>query len=204
MAPSAFLLGDPERLAFAGHLRLRHDGQRARLAVAGRVGVGEVEDTDARLRAAWAAASTLRAALRHGLQQAAPDADRHVLLRTLWESLLVAPAAAHGPTGGAETTLLAVVTDDEGVGVAAIGLCRAWALRAAGPEPLVEPGHPLLCAPGLPERTPGVLTLDAPDGVQAVLGAPSHLAPTLGPADGDGGLSDLPGAALARRFGIRP
>jgi hypothetical protein len=188
MAPSALLLGDPERLPFAGHLRLCCVGEEAGLAVAARLGVSGPED--AALVPAFQAARALEAWLERALMGA--GAGRHALLRALWLAVAEAPADSLGPREGADLCLLALAWDAQGQGVAGVGLAAVWGRSAVGVAPLVAPGHPLLAPPGRPAGLPGVLDLDAGT-LLSVVGAPCHLPPTL-PA-----LTELD-----RRCGVRP
>lgn len=188
MAPSALLLGDPERLPFAGHLRLACLREDAGIAVAARLGVGGGEE-DA-LVPAFRAARALELRLQRATSGA--GAGRHALLHALWQALAEAPAAELGPTEGADLCLLALAWDTQGQGVAGVGLSAVWGRSAAGIAPLVAPGHPLLAPPGRPAGLPGVLDLEAGT-LLAVVGAPSHLPSTL-PAL----------AELDRRCGVRP
>ncbi|MCK6503830.1 hypothetical protein L6R53_10590 [Myxococcota bacterium] len=174
MAPSALLLGDPERLPFAGHLRLVGLRQDAGIAVAARLGVGGLDD--AALVPAFRAARALEARLERATAGAEPG--RHALLHALWQALAEAPAAELGPSAGGDLCLLALAWDAQGQGVAGVGLGAVWGRSAAGVAPLVAPGHPLLAPPGRPASLPGVLDLDAGT-LLSVIGAPSHLPAAL-------------------------
>lgn len=166
MSRPALLLGDPGRAPFAGHARARVVGPRATMTAAGRVAAG------AGLVVAYGAAR----ALEEVLHRAAGPGDRNAMLRRAWEALEALPAAALGPEGGADLSLLLVAEDAEGIGVAAVGLAALWGELGGQLLPLVEGKHPLLCPPGRPSRTPGVLTLDlAPE---RLVGCPASLDPT--------------------------
>lgn len=186
-APAALLLGDPERLPFVGHLRLVCARDGAGLALSARLGVSSADD--AALVPAFLAARQVEVRLAGALASA--PAERHAMLRALWQALAEAPAAQLGPAGGADLCLLALAWDGEGQGVAGVGLGAVWGRSVAGLAPLVAPGHPLLAPPGRPTALPGVLDLD-PGTLEVVLGAPSHL-PAVLPA----------AAELDRRCGVR-
>jgi len=108
------------------------------------------------------------------------------------------PGADLGPAEGGDLSLLVVAADPDGIGVAGVGLAAALGRGPTGVAPLVAPGHPLLEPPGRPSAVPGVLTLDGAR-VDAVIGVPSHLEPTL-PALAAASLSP---AELDRRCGLR-
>ncbi len=173
----ALLLGDAERLPFAGHLRLRAEHGPVGLTLAARVGPRGQDE--ASLRACFEAAQVLREALRPVVEAAA--VDRHEPLRRMWEAL--------DPVAGEELSLLALSWDAEGQAIAGVGLDAVLGRSKVGLAPLVGPGHPLLAPPGRPARTPGVLTLE-PGTLLAVIGLPP-------------GLSMPPPAELDRRCGLR-
>ncbi|RME25799.1 MAG: hypothetical protein D6798_08100, partial [Deltaproteobacteria bacterium] len=130
MPLAALLLGDPDRLAFQGHLRLSVAHPSAGIAVAARVGAGDDPVP------AWWAARGLETRLRDALQSSAPD--RHAMLHALWRAVGEAPAESLGPQEGRDLSLLAASWDAGGVAVAGVGLAAAWAWLPTGLTPLVS------------------------------------------------------------------
>lgn len=179
MTPLALLLGDADRLPFAGHLRLRAEHGGVGLALAARVGPRGQDE--ASLRACYETAAALREALAPALS---PAVDRHEPLRRMWEALSALPAREDELL-----SLLAISWDDGGQAVAGVGLSAVLGRSRAGVASLVGEGHPLLAPPGRPQRLPGVLALD-PGTVLAVIGAPP-------------GVALPPPAELDRRCGLR-
>ena len=158
----AWLLGDPAPLPFLGHARVLVEGTDARLTASARLGVG------GRVTEAFRAARALEATLRG----VAGPGDRNALLWRAWSALFALDRAVLGPAKGADLTLLMLVEDARGAGVAGVGLSGVWGLSEKRLFPLAEGAHPLLAPPGLPTRTPGVLTLDSRP--EAVIGRPHH------------------------------
>jgi hypothetical protein len=186
MQLAALLLGDPGRMPFIGHFQVGIHTEGASLAVAGRVAgrSGVVPG--------FRAARELEGALL-GMNTVEVQ-DRHDLIRRAWRVLHDVEACDFGPDGGADLTILMVGQDAQGMGIAGVGLSGVWGWSGAvGDEvqPLVDGAHPLLGDPGMPEETPGVLTLDAP--VARVVAIPTHLQPVLPGVD-----------TLARRCGVHP
>lgn len=167
----AWLLGDPTSLPFLGHARVLVEGPEATLAAAGRVGVS------GGVAGGWRAARALEAALR----ASAGPGDRNTLLWRAWSAVAEIPAAALGPEGGADLSLLLLAMDSGGVGVAGVGLSAVWGLSEGALVPLAEGAHPLLAPAGRPARTPGVLNLDLRP--RAVVGRPRHLGGEAPPVD---------------------
>lgn len=176
----ALLLGDAERLPFAGHLRLRAEHGPVGLALAARVGPRGQDE--ASLRACFQSAQILREALAPVL---GPATDRHEPLRRMWEAL----TALLDPIAVEDLSLLAIAWDADGQAIAGVGLAAVLGRSRVGLAPLVAEGHPLLAPPGRPSRTPGVLSLD-PGTLLAVIGLPP-------------GLELPPPAELDRRCGLR-
>lgn len=157
-----WLLGDPTPLPFLGHARAHVEGPDARLSASARLGVG-----GGVAEAFWAARGLERA-----LQAAAGPGDRNAMLWRAWAALFALDRASLGPAQGEDLSLILAAADAAGCGVAGVGLSAVWGLREGRLVPLAEGAHPLLAPPGLPRRTPGVLTLDfVPD---AIVGRPHH------------------------------
>lgn len=171
MPVPALLLCDPGRLPFLGHARVALSTGGVTFAAAGRVGA------EAGVKAAYSAARALEDALRG----VAGPGDRHAWLWRAWGALAAMDLDRLGPARGQDLCLLLVAEDAGGIGVAGVGLSALWGLRPSELVPLVEGAHPLLSGPGLPAKTPGVLTLDQP--VTAVVGNPAHLPPLAPPRD---------------------
>ncbi len=131
-SPRALLLGGPGRYPFNGHLRLVLERGSACLHLSAAVAVGSEPPV------AWAAARALRDCLR-GVE----GRDRFDLLRSAWDRLATLDTALLGPAQGEDLALLMVAEDGRGLGVAGTGLAMLWQL-SPGPEPLVDPEHPLL------------------------------------------------------------
>ncbi len=181
----ALALGGDGDLPFNGHFRVEVLGGRARLAAAGRVAHG------APVTEAFAVARRVEAVLRTVAEGAWWDTDRHGMLRRAWTLLSELPPARLGPAEGADLSVVFVVSDERGSGVAGAGLGGVWGGGEDRWRALVPPGHPLLTPPGLPTGLPGVLTLEIEPAI--VVGAPVGVEPTLPPPE-----------ALARRCGDRP
>ena len=151
----ALLLGGHAPLPFLGHFRAEAAIGEARLWVAGRVAIdaGPVE--------AWAAARVVEAAIEAMVEGLATRRapDRHALLRAAWEALMGVEAAALGPRGGADASVLCIVADAGGQGVGAAGLSRLLAGDDPGLNPVVPVDHPMLTPPGLPREVPHMLSL---------------------------------------------
>ncbi|MBK7760824.1 MAG: hypothetical protein IPO67_10395 [Deltaproteobacteria bacterium] len=147
--PRALLLGSPSRLPFNGHLRRVLDCEGARVSVAARVAASSPPEES------WAAVSTLWAAL-----DGATGRDRGTLCRDAWERLLRVDRAKLGPGLGADLTLLMVAEDAEGELVSGCGLGLVLAVEGADARELVDPRHPLLGEPGLPDAVPRALGPD--------------------------------------------
>jgi hypothetical protein len=153
------LLGEEGRLPFLGHFRAAVESGGARLSAAGRVAVD-----------AYRAARRVEVALRSAAEGEA--LDRFGLLRRAWERVGAIPAEALGPGGGGDLVLVLLSEDAGGIGLAGVGLSMVWGLAREQVGPLVSLRHPLLCPPGRPSRTPGVLNLEVRP--TQVIGAPSH------------------------------
>jgi hypothetical protein len=166
---TSLLLGDPSALPFMGHLRMSMDTSDARLSLAGRItSGGDVVE----------AYEASRNILEHFESLPEPEGGmRNELLRSVWERLTQMGRDQLGRDGGSGLQLLLLAEDDEGMGVAGVGLSMVYGRVNGAWTPLVSEGHPLLCSSGVPETVPGVLTLDAP--VDLILGIPDHLGPEL-------------------------
>ena len=181
----AWLIGDPGRMPFVGHLRFAARVGDAWISLAGRVHPGDVEE-------GWRAARELAAALdpieerTRGL-----GAGRFALVRAAWALLGEAPRDGLGPAGGADVSVLMVAGDPGGVAVTGVGLTGVWGLEAGGQwTPLASEGHPLLSRAGLPSTPPGVLELER--AIEVVVGCPHPMEPEL-PAP----------SVMAERCGVR-
>ncbi len=182
-ALASWLLGEPSLLPFAGHFRLQAAGNRASLAVAGRVAAS------ADPAAAFAHARAVARVLSTAADGPWADTDRHGLIRRTWQLLDDIDDRTLGPARGSDLSLLLLAQDASGTGVAGVGLSGVW-VHADTWRSLVPPGHPLLAPPGRPARLPGVLTLEQP--CACVVGAPAHQEPVLPAAD-----------VLMQRCGVR-
>jgi len=183
MKLAAYLHGAPGRLPFIGHFRLGRQEGPLSIAMAGCV----AQRSD--LSSAFRAAREVEAVLRNVSLTSA--VDRHDLLTITWEALCEIEASDLGPQGGADLTVLLSAADQQGMGIAGMGLGGVWSWTEDALQPLVTGDHPLLCGPGRPDRLPGVLTLDAPAPV--VVAVPhDHPVPTL------------PLTELAKNCGVHP
>jgi len=184
MQVAAYLLGDPGRMPFVGHFQVGIHTSQGSLAAAGRV--ANESGVVPGFRAAREVESALLGMTTHDVR------DRNDLLRRAWIALSDLAACDLGPGAGANFSILIAAQDARGMGIAGVGLSGVWGWSGSVADevaPLVQGAHPLLVGPGLPDETPGVLTLDAP--VSRVVAVPSHLQPVL------------PGAeTLARRCGV--
>lgn len=144
--PPALLLGGGGRLPFRGHIRRGLRSGDAHLHLAARV--AHTADPGA----AWQAAGALWEAL-----DGCAGRDRYTLCRAAWERLVGLNREALGPHRGEDLTLLMVCADPQGQILSGCGLGALWAVDAQGLRELVEPGHPLLGAAGLPKTLPRVL-----------------------------------------------
>lgn len=180
---ACWLLGDPSLLPFSGHFRLTVTGRHAAVAVAGRVA------GDDRPVEAFAHARRVASVLQTAADGPWAETDRHGLVRRIWQLLDALDDKVLGPGRGDDLSLLLLARDDQGVGVAGVGLSGVW-VHLDGWRTLVPPGHPLLAPTGRPAHLPGVLTLEQP--CTQVVGTPAHLDPILPAPD-----------TLARRCGVR-
>jgi hypothetical protein len=160
-------------MPFIGHFRAILETENACLAAAGRVAAHDG------IVPGFQAARILEGAL-HGIRTD-DVADRHDLLRRAWTALFDIDRCDFGPSSGADLSILFAARDGDGMGIAGIGLGGVWGSGTAELSALVEGAHPLLQPSGMPDATPGVLTLDSP--VDAVFAVPSHLEPILPTAD---------------------
>lgn len=181
---NALLMGDPGRWPFVGHLRVRHGAAGSGMALAARL-------SDEDRSAAYLVARRVELGVRRRLLGLPVPADRHGWLRCLWDSLLDLGAEDWSEAQRASLQLLVVAWDSQGQGVSGLGLSGVWAAAEGALVPLVDPGHPLLGGPGLPESVPGVLTLDL--STDRVVACPSHLRPAPIALD-----------AVDQRCGVRP
>jgi len=152
MSLMALMHGDPGRLPFVGHFRAVRTQGKARLTTAGRVRVlGDVQ-------LAFRIARTIETTI---LSCVVPeDADRHGLLSAVWDAVQRIEACDLGPDEGENLVILFAIQDEDGTGIAGMGLGGVWAWKDDAMIPLVQGEHPLLGGPGRPEALPGVLTLD--------------------------------------------
>jgi len=151
---AAYLHGTPGRLPFVGHFRKGLQGDKVRLAAAGSIA------NRADVSTAFRAARTIETAIS-GIQ-ITQFSDRHELLNAVWSALYSIDGCDLGPEAGADLCALFVVSDTNGMGIAGVGLGGVWAWSDDELQPLAVGDHPLLGAPGTPERLPGVLTLEHP------------------------------------------
>jgi hypothetical protein len=160
MSMTALLHGDPGRLPFVGHFRAVRSQGNTTLAIAGRVRAhGDVS-------MAFRVARTIETAI---LSCAIPEGvDRHVILSTIWTAIQEIEGCDLGPDGGEDLVILFATKDQDGTGIAGMGLGGVWAWNNEIMLPLVQGDHPLLGSPGRPKRLPGVLTLDEP--TQTIVG----------------------------------
>jgi len=154
MSPIALLHGDPGRLPFVGHFRAQRTIEGANLAASGRVHARG--DVSAAFRIARAIEATIRGC------PVSDGADRHDLLSAVWQAIHDIEGCDLGPDKGEDLVILFVIGDEQGTGIAGMGLGGVWAIDEQSIRPLVEGDHPLLGGPGRPDRLPGVLTLDEP------------------------------------------
>ncbi|MEL6349785.1 MAG: hypothetical protein AAFV53_42170 [Myxococcota bacterium] len=168
MSVRAWMLGDGGDAPFAGHFRLRIEGTRARLDVAGRLSVqrGPVS--------AFLPARRLEKQLR---SIAPRDCGRSALLHAAWAALAAVPSTDLGPDQGADLSLLLFARDLDGTSIAGVGLVAVWGRFSASWESLARGDHPLLGPAGRPERTPGALNMEETPTV--VLACPVGLEPIL-------------------------
>ena len=166
--------GAPGRLPFVGHFRFQQQSGGLAIAAAGTV-AGRA-DVSAAFRAARAIEMVLSGLLARNA------ANRHDLLNMAWSLIGDIDACDLGPAGGEDLCILFAATDPEGMGIAGMGLGGVWSLDGASLKPLVTGDHPLLGAPGRPERLPGVLTLDE-TAHTVVAVSQDHPVPTLSPVD---------------------
>jgi hypothetical protein len=156
------LLGEPGRLPFLGHFRVRVANRGVALSVAGRVATRDDAEQ------AFAAARRIEQTL------AAIEApDRGAAIRDVWSRLLVLPRSALGTRGGDDLTLLLVAEDEHGADMVACGLGCLWAMTSAGATAALE-ARDLLGEPGLASEPPAAVPIHP--AVTVVVGAPSGLA----------------------------
>lgn len=124
------LVGSPGRTPFTGHFRGRSPAGSVTLFWAGRI------RPSAAPAEAWEAAEQAAAAL-----SGATGTDRFAWIESAWNRLR--------PLDRNDLSVLLVAQDADGTSVSASGLA---ALKADSID-VVDPGHPLLGEPGIPERT---------------------------------------------------
>ena len=180
---AAYLHGAPGRLPFIGHFRKRMQDNKVRLAAAGCIAIRSD------LTTAFRSARTIETAIAS--IQLSDYSDRHDLLNAAWEAIISLDACDLGPEAGADLCALFAVADQGGTGIAGVGLGGVWTWSDSDLQPLAVGSHPLLGAPGTPERLPGVLTLE--HSVSRFV-AVTHEAP----------LEDPTTRGLFRRCGVHP
>lgn len=151
------LRGRPGDWPLAGHVLGGRAGtsRDGEVYWAGRVGGG------APLDVAWRASRILEQALRGGARR---EGGARSTLQAVWEALESIVPSELGPELGRDLSLLLAARDAEGLLVSAVGVGRVDVLnpRQGGRlRPWLEGDHPLLGPPGLPERSPGALQLQA-------------------------------------------
>jgi hypothetical protein len=152
MSVSALLLGEPGRLPFVGHLRVRvAAGPGVGLAIAGRVAALDG------VEAAFVAASHLERELAR-----VRGVDRREAHDQVWATVRGIEPALLGSRGGADLSLLVACEDERGPSVSATGIGGLWGVSGDVIVALVPAGHALLDATGIPAGTPEVLHLGRP------------------------------------------
>jgi len=139
--PSLALLGGPEPWPLAGHVRGALQGSRSSVAWVGRT------RASAGPEAAWRASRALEQALTRA---GPPEGERRRVLSVLWSRLETLEHLQ-------DLVLLLAAVDADGAALSAVGLGRILGDDGGTLRSWLAPPHPLLGAPGLPERLPGVL-----------------------------------------------
>ncbi len=151
------LRGRPGEWPLAGHVLGSQTGAPLTCDVhwAGRVAAG------ASIGVAWRASRILEEAVRHGVRE---GGDARSTLKAVWEALESVVPSQLGPELGRDLSLLLVAKEGESLLVSAVGVGRIDVIRGGheeGLRPWLQGSHPLLVAPGLPERAPGALQIPA-------------------------------------------
>ncbi len=143
-------MGREGRFPFQGYFRVAIEGSHAGVCIAGALGG---QDT---LKAAHQRARVVEVLLSTVADREHRGLDRHGLLRRVWTLL----SERADDALRAELTAVLVAVDEDGTGVAGVGLGGVWAVQDGALRRLVPRSHPLLGGPGLPDEVPGVLTLE--------------------------------------------